>query len=263
MAKGRKGELSRNRLLDVAERMFIERGHAAASMQDIARAAGTTIGGIYFHFRSRDELAVAVMERSMRAVWTRVAEAVAALPDDAGYRLRIRAAVEAHINAVIEHGDLTAYVGYIKATTPGGDWTSYDATRDGFRAFWRNLIIAAQKAGVMRADADPTLMVFFCFGALSWVREWYNPRRRSVRRIADDFTGYLLESVAAEDPAGGALAPALPLGLWAAPRASQVRAAPRTSQVRAAPRTSQVRTAPRTSKGRAAKPHGATPARRR
>lgn len=50
-------------LLDAAERLFLERGYANVSMQQIAEAAGFTKGATYYHFQSKDDLFLAVSKR--------------------------------------------------------------------------------------------------------------------------------------------------------------------------------------------------------
>jgi TetR/AcrR family acrAB operon transcriptional repressor len=55
---------TRERLLDTAEQVFLERGVARASLQDIASAAGVTRGAIYWHFKDKAELFIAMMDRT-------------------------------------------------------------------------------------------------------------------------------------------------------------------------------------------------------
>lgn len=57
---------TRQRLLEVAGRLFIERGYEAVSMRDLAAAARVTKGAVYGHFRSKGQLLVEVI-RSMLA----------------------------------------------------------------------------------------------------------------------------------------------------------------------------------------------------
>jgi TetR/AcrR family transcriptional regulator, acrAB operon repressor len=54
---------TRNQLLDAAERMFLAKGVAGTSLNDIAEAAGTTRGAIYWHFRDKADLFNAMMDR--------------------------------------------------------------------------------------------------------------------------------------------------------------------------------------------------------
>ena len=56
-------ELTRQHLLDKAELLFLERGVSRTSLQDIATAAGTTRGAIYWHFKDKADLFNAMMER--------------------------------------------------------------------------------------------------------------------------------------------------------------------------------------------------------
>ena len=56
------------RLLQAATRAFSERGYAGASMADIGSLAGVTKGGVYFHFRTKEELFFAVLDHWREAL---------------------------------------------------------------------------------------------------------------------------------------------------------------------------------------------------
>ena len=56
-------EATRHSLLDAAEHLFQKRGVSRTSLNDIAVAAGTTRGAIYWHFRDKADLFNAMMER--------------------------------------------------------------------------------------------------------------------------------------------------------------------------------------------------------
>ncbi|HTE15676.1 MAG TPA: TetR family transcriptional regulator [Burkholderiales bacterium] len=47
---------TRHRILDVAERVFSERGVTRTSLADVAKAAGVTRGAIYWHFADKADL---------------------------------------------------------------------------------------------------------------------------------------------------------------------------------------------------------------
>lgn len=69
----------RERLLNVARRLFLERGFANVSMQEIATAADMTKGAPYYHFRDKEDLFVQVFQREIASLTallaTRLAEA--------------------------------------------------------------------------------------------------------------------------------------------------------------------------------------------
>lgn len=56
-------QATRNSLLDAAEHLFQARGVSRTSLHDIAVAAGTTRGAIYWHFKDKADLFNAMMER--------------------------------------------------------------------------------------------------------------------------------------------------------------------------------------------------------
>lgn len=55
--------LSRETLLDVAERLMSEKGYAATSVSAICKQAGVAVTSLYWHFGSKEGLLAAVMER--------------------------------------------------------------------------------------------------------------------------------------------------------------------------------------------------------
>jgi len=60
-AKSDRGQQTRERLLEGALHLFATHGYHGASMRQIADAAGMAVGGIYNHFRSKEEILVAVI----------------------------------------------------------------------------------------------------------------------------------------------------------------------------------------------------------
>ncbi|HEX9891212.1 MAG TPA: TetR/AcrR family transcriptional regulator [Actinomycetota bacterium] len=54
-----RGEETRHRILEAASRAFAERGYAGTSFADLMAATGLTKGALYFHFPSKDALAMA------------------------------------------------------------------------------------------------------------------------------------------------------------------------------------------------------------
>lgn len=56
--------LTRQRLLDAAETVFARRGFHGASVEEIAREAGATTGALYSNFAGKEDLFLALFERS-------------------------------------------------------------------------------------------------------------------------------------------------------------------------------------------------------
>lgn len=61
-----RGEQTRAKILDTALELFRERGYDAATMRQIARRAGVSLGNAYYYFRSKEHLIQGFYARSHR-----------------------------------------------------------------------------------------------------------------------------------------------------------------------------------------------------
>ena len=72
----------REQLLDAAARVFAQHGYADAQMDEIAAAADTSKGGLYFHFPNKEALIAAVIGRAGDILRRRVSRAMTAAGSD-------------------------------------------------------------------------------------------------------------------------------------------------------------------------------------
>ena len=63
-----------NRILDAAEQLFAEKGYAATSLGEVAERVGIKTPSLYNHFRNKEALYAAVLERLMVTFNTPLAE---------------------------------------------------------------------------------------------------------------------------------------------------------------------------------------------
>jgi TetR/AcrR family acrAB operon transcriptional repressor len=74
--------VTREQLLDAAERVFRERGVAGSSLAEVAAAAGVTRGAVYWHFRDKADLYAAMCERATLPLETMLEHAGASVHED-------------------------------------------------------------------------------------------------------------------------------------------------------------------------------------
>ena len=78
-----KGERTKAAIAERAAGLFNRVGYAAASMSDVMAETGLEKGGIYNHFASKQELALAAFQHSVRVVtghWSEALEGLVGLP---------------------------------------------------------------------------------------------------------------------------------------------------------------------------------------
>lgn len=70
MRKKYKGEKTRQLIIDKATILFTKMGYNHTSLSQILKATGLAKGGFYFHFKSKEELGMAVI-KSLEDCWTK------------------------------------------------------------------------------------------------------------------------------------------------------------------------------------------------
>ncbi|HEX4336137.1 MAG TPA: TetR/AcrR family transcriptional regulator [Polyangiaceae bacterium] len=91
----------REELMDAAERIFLEKGIAATSVDEIVVAADVAKGTFYLHFESKDALLVALQQRFSRTFCDDLKAAMERKkPDD--FTGRLRAFVDAAVTGYLE-----------------------------------------------------------------------------------------------------------------------------------------------------------------
>lgn len=81
-----KGSEKRSMILDQALELFVQKGYAATSMEDIVKHTGVSKGSIYYHFASKDDLFVSMVEKINRE-WVEEWAGIRPQFTDAGSRL--------------------------------------------------------------------------------------------------------------------------------------------------------------------------------
>ena len=56
-------EASKNKILDVAERLFMEKGYESATISDILSASGVAKGSLYYHYKSKEDVLDGIIGR--------------------------------------------------------------------------------------------------------------------------------------------------------------------------------------------------------
>jgi AcrR family transcriptional regulator len=70
-------ELTRERILEAAEKLFAEKGFHETAMDEIVQAARVSKGGVYFHFPSKEDLFFALLDKLANALQRDVQQEIA------------------------------------------------------------------------------------------------------------------------------------------------------------------------------------------
>jgi AcrR family transcriptional regulator len=97
----------RAEILEAALRCFVDKGFASATIEEIRSAAGASVGSLYHHFSSKEDLAAALYVEGLADYQ---AGMVAVLDTHGDAEDGVKAAVMYHVSWVVEHADLARYL---------------------------------------------------------------------------------------------------------------------------------------------------------
>ncbi|MDI3389537.1 TetR/AcrR family transcriptional regulator [Streptomyces sp. B-S-A8] len=173
-------DAARTIILDAAADVFQRQGFTRTTVDDIADAIDATKGRVYYYFRSKFDIFLAVYEHGMR----KVREAVEPLAESPGTgRDRLRAMAVAHIE------NLMVYPGYHNTIHQGvhGQATTalkprqlerlaeLNRTREDYELMFRHVVTEGMADGTLRAE-DPKLAARVLLSCLNATDMWFQPR---------------------------------------------------------------------------------------
>jgi AcrR family transcriptional regulator len=187
--------LTRARVLTAAAEVFARTGFLAASMNDIVDEAGVTKGAVYFHFASKEALAVAVVEEQFQQWPTLIASVARHAPDalvgivaltyEVGTRFREDVLVTAGVRLSFERGLVNADM-----PTPFVGWV----------AQLQAMFAKARKEGLLRDGVMPAPTARALVGAFFGVQHISEimTKREDLDARLDEFWRIFLQGIAAE-----------------------------------------------------------------
>ena len=181
-------ETSRRQAIeDVASDLFRERGYAATSIRDIARALSVQGASLYAHVTSKEDVLWAIVDRAATrfeaAADAAERDAEARRPGDPGEA--IAALVRAHVEVLTRDVDEAGvFVNEWRALGPERRLAILDR-RDAYQGRFRRHIENGIGEGAF-ALTDPAVAASTLLSAINGVATWYDPDGRLPGgRIAD------------------------------------------------------------------------------
>jgi AcrR family transcriptional regulator len=190
--------VGREGVLDVAARLFRDHGYGGVSLRKIAEAAGIKAGSIYYHFGSRDEIVVEILDAGIRTVHDNVRQAIGSLPANARAETILRAAIGAHLRALLDASDYSSANVRIFGQVPQSIRDANLPTRRAYEAEWDSLLSRLQKDGALKRDLDIRRLRLMLIGALNATLEWFDQKRGSADELAQTYADVFLHGILAQ-----------------------------------------------------------------
>lgn len=163
---------SRQEILRASARLFRERGYDATSMNDISAALKLSKGGLYHHFRSKDEILFHIMNHAMDITESRVQVPVREIADP---EEKLRALIRLHIQLVLRARDreITVIL-HENHPLPAQFRKRVNARKKDYIHFVEQLIADVQRSRNSQ-KLDQRAAAFALLGMINWIYQWYRP----------------------------------------------------------------------------------------
>lgn len=186
-----------NRRADIVRasaRLFREKGFERTTVRDIAHAVGMRSGSPFYHFGSKVDILVAVMEEGLRQG---LEQTRAVLARDLPPRERLRALIGAHLATI--HGpdsDFIPVLLYEWRSLPEQRRRQIVAWRDQYDAAWQQALDELHREAGLAVE--PKVARLFILGAINFTALWYRAGGGlSLPQVADAAVDFFLPARAA------------------------------------------------------------------
>jgi TetR/AcrR family transcriptional regulator, cholesterol catabolism regulator len=176
-------------IVKAAGRLFREKGYEGTSVRDLADAVGLQSGSLFFHFRSKEEILLSLLEGGLRRAVAILDRHLAAAVSP---REKLSAILHGHLQAILDEERDAFYVVL-------RDWRTLSphsrkkviALRDEYEN--RIALSLSELAPSGLIPGNIRLFRLFLLGALNWTVQWYRPDGDlTIGELADSFLELVL-----------------------------------------------------------------------
>ena len=172
----------RMELVLAAASLFRDQGYERTTVRDLGNAVGLQSGSLFYHFRSKEEILVAVMALGI----TRTTEQLETALGQAGtLRAKLAALFHVHLHSLLGENQAALEVMLY-------EWRSVSAAarpglivlRDRYESLWQTTLDQAASAGLVKKDTR--LLRRTLLGSLHWSVQWFSEEGElSVDELAE------------------------------------------------------------------------------
>jgi AcrR family transcriptional regulator len=165
----------RREVILTAGRLFCRHGYERTTVRELAKAVGLQSGSLFHHFRSKEEILVAVMNNGIQEVIDDGERALARYRAPAD---RLAALFRVHMWSMLHGagGDAMNALVYEWRSLSAPSRAAVKSLSDHYEEMWQDAVAAAVAAGLLQGDAR---VIKRCvLGAMNLTVQWYKPDGR-------------------------------------------------------------------------------------
>lgn len=192
MANKAQAVLRKDIIKQTAHRMFKDKGYAATSMRDLAKAVGIEAASLYNHISSKEEILNEICFDIASQFFQAFEKAVATEKTPSK---KLKAAIHAHIGVIVNNLDASTVFFHEWIFLKEPDLAKFKKLRFQYEQSFRDIIEKGIEKGDFK-DMNVKLVSFTIFSALNATYDLYKTNERlSQDEIAESISNLLLKGI--------------------------------------------------------------------
>ncbi len=179
----------KEQLLEVAAKLFKQRGYAATSMRDLAAELGIEAASLYHHIKSKEE----ILETICFDLAAKFSNAIAEVNDiyfNAEEKLRM--AIKNHVQIITQNTNQSAVFLQEWRNLSEPQLGEFMKLRDAYENGIRVILKDGMNEDVFD-DVDEKFASLTILSTVNWINEWYNPNgKMNAEEIAKKLSDFIL-----------------------------------------------------------------------
>ena len=189
----RRRNVTRQKIVEVARRLFREEGYRGTTLDSVAAELGVTRAAIYHWVPSKETLLCEIHEEALELLFLGFEDVERReLPPVE----KLQAALRNHVLIVADNLDTIAVFFQDEASLPAGPARRIADRKREYDHRLLALLRAAQEDGSVRTDLDGRVVVESLLGMCNWLYHWYQPSGRiGPEQLADQVADLALRGL--------------------------------------------------------------------
>ncbi|OGL47895.1 MAG: hypothetical protein A2161_20770 [Candidatus Schekmanbacteria bacterium RBG_13_48_7] len=179
-----------NEVLSASSALFASKGFERATMRDVSQATGMSLAGLYYYFRSKEELLYLIQFRAFESISENLREII---KNETDPKSCLHSMIQMHFEYFIRNmNDLKICSREIESLE-GSFYEQVAEKRKEYFDLTQSIFekITDKSGG---STADSRLAALYLFGTLNWIYQWYRPGRYpDAKELASQLSGIYLQ----------------------------------------------------------------------
>jgi AcrR family transcriptional regulator len=176
-------------VLKTSAAMFAEKGYHSTSIRDISRATDMSLSGLYYYFKSKQELLYLIQDYCFGTVLEDCRRLLAGVEDPIA---RLKLLIENHLHYFVHNMNEMKVLSHEANAIRGDLFKKVNAKKRQYVDLVMDLLGEIARRHRIK-HVDIRVATFSLFGMMNWIYNWYDPRKDvDVAGLANNMTRIFL-----------------------------------------------------------------------